>query len=156
MACRSHCGGGYSASREGASPWDGESSLRLLRGTANGRTNGPTSPADVLGALREHFVSGGPFGVTQDTEGVLEVEDRSGAGDCAAWIIAFIAALFTFGVGLILVLLWAFTKFRRLRMGATSLNTGSTRLVVSGYPRQVVAEAEQWIRANLPVEDASG
>jgi hypothetical protein len=94
--------------------------------------------------------------VTQDTEGVLEVEDRSGAGDCAAWIIAFIAALFTFGVGLILVLLWACTKFRRLRMEATSLNTGSTRLVVSGYPRQVVAEAEQWIRANLPVEDASG
>jgi hypothetical protein len=94
--------------------------------------------------------------VTQDTEGVLEVEDRSGAGGCAAWIIAFIAALFTFGVGLILVLLWAFTKFRRLRMGATSLNTGSTRLVVSGYPRQVVAEAEQWIRANLPVDDASG
>ena len=28
-------------------------------------------PEDVLAALREHFVSGGPFGVTQDTEGVL-------------------------------------------------------------------------------------
>jgi hypothetical protein len=61
-------------------------------------------PADVLAALREHFVSGGPFGATQDTEGVLEVEDRSGVGGCASWIvIGLIAALFTFGVGLILV-----------------------------------------------------
>jgi hypothetical protein len=113
-------------------------------------------PADVLGALREHFVSGGPFDVTQDTEGVLEVEDRSGVGGCAALVvIGLVVALFTFGVGLILVLLWAFTRFRRLRMEATSLDSGSTRLVVAGYPQQVVAEAEQWIRANLAVEDAS-
>jgi hypothetical protein len=85
-------------------------------------------PADVLATLREHFVSGGPFGATQDTEGVLEVEDRSGAGGCVALIvIGLIAALFTFGVGLILVLLWAFTRFRRLRMEAAPLDTGSTR-----------------------------
>jgi hypothetical protein len=32
--------------------------------------------ADVLAVLREHFVSGGPFGVTQDTEGVLEEQLR--------------------------------------------------------------------------------
>jgi len=94
--------------------------------------------------------------VTQDTEGVLEVEDRSGAGSCVAWIIALIAALFTFGVGLILVLLWAFTRFQRLRFVASSLDTGGTRLVVAGYPQQVVADAEQWIRANLPVEDVGG
>ena len=113
-------------------------------------------PADVLAALREHFVSGGPFGATQDTEGVLEVEDRSGAGGCAAWIVAIIAALFTFGVGLIIVLLWVLTKIRRLRFEASSPDTGGTRLVVAGYPQQVVVEAEQWIRANLPVEDVGG
>ena len=113
-------------------------------------------PADVLAALREHFVSGGPFAATQDTEGVLEVEDRSGVGGCAAWIVAFIAAIFTLGVGLIIVFLWALTRIRRLRFEASSLATDGTRLVVSGYPQRVVVEAEQWIRANLPVEDASG
>jgi hypothetical protein len=114
-------------------------------------------PADVLAVLREHFVSGGSFGVTQDTEGVLEVEDRSGVGGCAALVvIGLLVALFTFGVGLILLLLWAFTKVRRLRLEAASLDTASTRLVVAGYPQQVAVEAEQWIRANLPVEDASG
>jgi hypothetical protein len=102
-------------------------------------------------------VTRGLFGVTQDTEGVLEIEDRSGAGGCMSWVvIGLVVALFTFGVGLILVLLWAFTKFRRLRMEATPLGAGSTRLVVAGYPQQVVVEAEQWIRANLPVEDVSG
>jgi hypothetical protein len=111
----------------------------------------------VLAALREHFVSEGLFGATQDTEGVLEVEDRSGAGGCASWIvIGFVVALFTFGVGLILVLLWALTKFRRLRFEASSLDTGNIRLVVAGYPFEVVVEAEQWIRANLPVEDVGG
>ena len=114
-------------------------------------------PGDLLATLREHFVTQGPFGVTQDTEGVLEIEDRSGVGGCAAWVVAgLVAALFTFGVGLIVVLLWAFTRFRRLRLEATSLDTGRTRLTVAGYPQQVVIEAEQWIRANLPVEDASG
>ena len=113
-------------------------------------------PSDVLRSLREHFVTRGPFGVTQDTEGVLEIEDRSGAGGCMSWVvIGLVVALFTFGVGLILVLLWAFTKFRRLRMEATPLGADSTRLVVAGYPQQVVVEAEQWIRANLPVEDVS-
>jgi hypothetical protein len=119
--------------------------------------------ADVLAALREHIVSGEPFAATQDTEGVLEVEDRSGVDDggCGTWIvIGLIVALFTFGVGLIVVLLWAFTraltKMRRLRLEASSLDTGPTRLVVAGYPYEVVVEAEQWIRANLPVKDASG
>ena len=111
-------------------------------------------PADVLAALREHFVSGGLFGPTQETEGVLEVEDRSGPGNCATLIaVGIVAALFTFGVGLIILLLWAFSKFRRLRFEASSLDTGGTRLVVAGYPYDVVVEAEQWIRANLPVED---
>lgn len=111
-------------------------------------------PADVLRALREHFVSRGPFGVTEDTEGVLEAEDRSGAGGCMSWVVmGFVVALFTFGVGLIVVLLWAFTKFRRLRMEAASSGSGHTRLTVSGYPRQAVTEAEEWIRANLPIGD---
>jgi hypothetical protein len=114
-------------------------------------------PADVLATLREHFVSGGSFGVTQDTEGVLEVEDRSGAGGCATWVfIGLVVALFTFGVGLLLVLLYAFTKFRRLRMETVPLDADSTRLVVSGYPQQAVSEAEQWIRANLPLEGVGG
>jgi hypothetical protein len=114
-------------------------------------------PTDVLAALREHLVFGGPFSATQDTEGVLEVEDRSGAGGCASWIvIGLVAALFTFGVGLILVLLWALTKFRRLRFEASSLDTGNTRLIVAGFPYGVVVEAEQWIRANLSVEGVSG
>jgi hypothetical protein len=119
----------------------------------------------VLAALREHFLSEGPFvGATQDTEGVLEVEDRSGVDDgwgCGTWIvIGLLLALVTFGVGLIIVLLWAFaralTKIRRLRFEASSLETGGTRLVVAGYPYDVVVEAEQWIRANLPVDDAGG
>jgi hypothetical protein len=114
-------------------------------------------PADVLAALREHFVTGGPFGVTQDTEGVLEVEDRSGPGNWAVLVaIGLVTALFTFGVGTILLVLWAFTKMRRLRLEAASLDIASTRLIVAGYPQQDVVEAEQWIRANLPVEDASG
>jgi hypothetical protein len=114
-------------------------------------------PADLLAALREHFVTGGPFGVTQDTEGVLEVEDRSGPGNWAVLVaIGLVTALFTFGVGTILLVLWAFTKIRRLRLEAASLDIASTRLIVAGYPQQVVVEAEQWIRANLPVEDASG
>ena len=87
---------------------------------------------------------------------MLEIEDRSGVGGCAAWIVAFIAALFTLGVGLIIVFLWILTKIRRLRFEASSLNPGGTRLVVAGYPYGVVAEAEQWIRANLPVEGADG
>ena len=118
---------------------------------------------DVLTALREHFVSEGLFGATQDTEGVLEVEDRSGVDDrgCGTWIvIGVIAAVFTFGVGLVVVLLWAFTRaltqIRRLRFEASALDTGSTRLVVAGYPYDVVVEAEQWMRANLPVEDVGG
>jgi hypothetical protein len=120
-------------------------------------------PADVLAALREHFVSGGPFGATQDTEGVLEVEDRTGVDDrgCLTWIvIGVVVAVFTFGVGLIIVLLWAFTRaltqIRRLRFEASSLDTGGTRLVVAGYPYEVVNEAEHWIRVNLPVEDVGG
>jgi hypothetical protein len=121
-------------------------------------------PNDVMAALREHFVSGGSFGATQDTEGVLEVEDRSGveeARGCGTWIIlGLLAGLVTFGVGLIIVLLWAFTRaltqIRRLRFEASSLDTGGTRLVVAGYPYDVVVEAEQWIQANLPVDDASG
>jgi hypothetical protein len=121
-------------------------------------------PADVLAALREHFVSGELFGATQDTEGVLEVEDRSGVEDdrgCGTWIvIGIIAALFTFGVGLIIVFLWAFTRAltrtRRLSFEASSLDTGNTRLIVAGFPYGVVVEAEQWIRANLPVEGVSG
>jgi hypothetical protein len=114
-------------------------------------------PADLLAALREHFVTGGPFGVTQDTEGVLEVEDRSGPGNWAVLVaIGLVTALFTFGVGTILLVLWAFTKMRRLRLEAASLDIASTRLIVAGYPQQDVVEAEQWIRANLPVEDASG
>jgi hypothetical protein len=120
-------------------------------------------PSDVLAALREHFVSGGPFGATQDTEGVLEVEDRSGvnARGCGTWIfLGLLAGLVTFGVGLIIVVLWALTRgltqMRRLRFEASSLDTGSTRLVVAGYPYDVVVEAEQWIRANLPVEDVGG
>jgi succinate dehydrogenase/fumarate reductase cytochrome b subunit len=111
----------------------------------------------VLAALREHFVTAGPFGVTQDTEGVLEVEDRSGPGSWVVLVaIGIVTALFTFGVGTILLVLWAFTKIRRLRLEAASLDIASTRLIVAGYPQQVVVEAEQWIRANLPVEDASG
>jgi hypothetical protein len=95
--------------------------------------------------------------VTQDTEGVLEVEDRSGPGSCAVLVaIGLVTAFFTFGVGTILLVLWAFTKFRRLRLEAASLDTTSTRLVVAGYPQEVVVEAEQWVRANLPIEDASG
>jgi hypothetical protein len=128
-------------------------------GTSDGRTEGPAPPTDVLTALREHFVSEGLFGATQDTEGLLEVEDRSGVDDrgCGTWIvIGVIAAVFTFGVGLIVVLLWALTQIRRLRFEASSLDTGSTRLVVAGYPYDVVVEAEQWIRANLPVEDVGG
>ena len=114
-------------------------------------------PAEVLEALREHFVSRGPFGSTEDREGVLEVEDRSGVGGCATWIVAgIVVALFTFGVGLILALLWAFTKFRRLRLEAAYSGPEGTRLTVSGYPRQTVTEAEQWIRANLPVEGGTG
>jgi hypothetical protein len=114
-------------------------------------------PSGVLGALRDHFVTEGPFGVTHDTEGVLEIEDRSGVGSCAAWVVAgLVAALFTLGLGLILVLLWAFTRFRRLRLEVTPLDTGRTRLIVAGYPQQVVIEAEQWIRANLPVEGVGG
>jgi hypothetical protein len=95
--------------------------------------------------------------VTQDTEGVLEVADRSGPGSCAVLVaIGLVTAFFTFGVGTILLLLWAFTKFRRLRFEAASLDTTSTRLEIAGYPQQVVIETEQWIRANLPVRDASG
>jgi hypothetical protein len=114
-------------------------------------------PADVLAALREHFVTGGPFGVTQDTEGVLEVEDRSGPGNWVVLVaIGLVTTLFTFGVGTILLVLWALTKIRRLRLEAASLDIASTHLLVAGYPQEVVIEAEQWIRANLPVEDASG
>jgi hypothetical protein len=114
-------------------------------------------PAEVLEALREHFVSRGTFGVTEDREGVLEIEDRSGVGGCAAWVVAgIVVALFTFGVGLILALLWAFTKFRRLRLEAVPSGSEVTRLTISGYPRQTVTEAEQWIRANLPVEGGAG
>ena len=48
--------------------------------------------------------------MTQDTEGVLEVEDRSGPGSCAVLVaIGLVTAHFTFGVGTILLLLWAFT-----------------------------------------------
>lgn len=113
-------------------------------------------PAEVLAALREHFVSRGPFGVTEDREGVLEVEDRSGPGGCAPWVVIGITALFTFGVGLILVVLWAFTQFRRLRLEAVPSGPEVTRLTISGYPRQTVTEAEQWIRANLPVKGGAG
>jgi hypothetical protein len=88
---------------------------------------------------------------------VLEVEDRSGPGNCVTLIaIGLVTALFTFGLGLIVLLLWALTKFRRLRFEASSLDAGGTRLVVAGYPYEVVVEAEQWIRANLPVEDVGG
>ena len=71
-----------------------------------------------------------------------------------SWVfIGLVVALFTFGVGLAIVLLWAFTKFRRLRMEVASSGSGFTRLTISGYPQQAVGEAEQWIRANLPVEE---
>jgi hypothetical protein len=74
---------------------------------------------------------------------VLDVEDRPGAGGCAAWIIAFIAALFILGVGLIVLLLRAFSRFRRLRFEASSLDTGDICLVVAGYPYEVVVKAVQ-------------
>jgi hypothetical protein len=114
-------------------------------------------PSATLGALREHFVASGSFGVTEDAEGVLEVEDRSGAGGCMSWVvIGLVVALFTFGVGLVLVVLWAFTKFRRWRAEAVPSGSGATRLTISGYPQQTVTEAEQWVRANLPVERVGG
>ena len=72
---------------------------------------------------------------------MLEVEDRSGVNDrgCVTWIvIGVVVAVFTFGVGLIIVLLWAFTRaltqIRRLRFEASSLDTGDTGLVVAGLP----------------------
>lgn len=114
------------------------------------------SPQEALQALREHFVSDGSYGATAETAGVLEVEDRSGAGGCLGLVvIALLVAFFTLGVGLVLLVLWAFTKFRRLRIEAISSEAGVTILTVSGYPQQAVTEAEEWIRTNLLVVEQS-
>ena len=114
------------------------------------------APDDALRALRDYLVSDGKYNATVETEGILEVEDRSGAnpglGGC---ILIFVLVTISFGLALVLVLLWAFTKFRRLRIEAISPESEGTRLTLSGYPQQAVTEAEDWIRANLPTSNQS-
>ncbi len=111
-------------------------------------------PAEVLQTLRTYLVSEGPYGATVETDRALEVEDRSGLGGCTTLIlVGILVTFFTFGFGLILLVLWAFTKFRRLRIEAVPSGSDETRLTVSGYPQQAVTEAEEWIRGNLPIEE---
>jgi hypothetical protein len=68
---------------EGAPPWSGKSNLRVLRGTSDGRTEGPTPTRGCVGASRTLHVWRTFRCDIEDAEGVLEVEDRSGAGGCA-------------------------------------------------------------------------
>ena len=114
------------------------------------------SPDDALRALRDYLVSDGAYNATVETEATLEVEDRSGAnpglGGC---ILIFVLVTISFGLALVLVVLWALTKFRRLQIEATPSDSGGARLILSGYPQQAVTEAEQWIQANFPIGNQS-
>lgn len=113
------------------------------------------SPEEALRVLREHLVSEGGYGVTTETVGVLEVEDRSRAANwgCGGWILILVLIPASFGLALVLVLIWALTQIRRLRLEASPSDSGGSRLTVSGYPQQAVADAEEWIHANLPIRD---
>lgn len=116
-------------------------------------------PEEAVRALREHLVSEGSYEATVETEGVLEVEHRSPVNMGCGWNLAVLVLLsiLTFGVVLVLALLWVLfkgmTNTRRLRLEASPSGSGGTRLTISGYPRQAVTEAEEWIQANLPIVD---
>ena len=79
-----------------------------------------------------------------DAQGVLVLEDRSEAAHwgCGGWIFVLVLVLISFGLALVLVVLWALTKIRRLRLEASPYGAEGTRLTISGYPQQVVVEAE--------------
>lgn len=113
-------------------------------------------PDEVLRELREGFMSRGSYSATVETGSALEVEDRTRLPGCFAQFFIAVLALATFGLALLLFVLWVFTSIRRLRFEVESLGPESTRLAISGYPQQAVSEAEQWIRANLPVEAVVG
>ncbi len=112
-------------------------------------------PDEVLRVVHDHLVLQGPYGATVQTSEVLEAEDRSGLPGCFAQIFIAVLSLATLGLALLLFALWVFTSIRRLRLETVPLGPEGTRLMISGYPRQAVTEAEQWMRTNLPVEGAS-